>query len=98
MPKRDRSSVPMILLATSQSSALESSPIASPGRKSSPNSMTQTVTKLDHKIVMHKEVYSTQQKDINSCISNIVSLDQTNKVIHSCFEEKLNKTIHNTKQ
>eukprot|EP00957_Ditylum_brightwellii_P049356 3744688-Ditylum_brightwellii.AAC.1 len=39
-----------------------------------------------------------QRKDINVCISDIASFDQNNKVIHSCFGEKLNKVIHDTKQ
>eukprot|EP00957_Ditylum_brightwellii_P169290 12884816-Ditylum_brightwellii.AAC.2 len=39
-----------------------------------------------------------QQKDINSCISDIASHDQNNNVIHSCFEEKLNIVINDTKQ
>eukprot|EP00957_Ditylum_brightwellii_P196597 14979250-Ditylum_brightwellii.AAC.1 len=62
------------------------------------NIMIQTVSKFKHKLVMQKEIYFTHLKDINSCISIIASLDQNNKVIHSCFEEKLNKAIHDTKQ
>eukprot|EP00957_Ditylum_brightwellii_P092043 7006703-Ditylum_brightwellii.AAC.1 len=53
--------------------------------------MTQTLPKVKHKLVIQKEFYSTHQKDINSCISDIASHDQNNKAIHSCFEEKLNK-------
>eukprot|EP00957_Ditylum_brightwellii_P126276 9627248-Ditylum_brightwellii.AAC.1 len=62
------------------------------------NIMTQTVSKFNHKLVIQKEIYSTNQKDISSCISTIASHDQNNKVIHSCFGEKLNKAIHDTKQ
>eukprot|EP00957_Ditylum_brightwellii_P051907 3937067-Ditylum_brightwellii.AAC.1 len=47
---------------------------------------------------MQKEIYSTQQKDINRCISNIASYDQNNKVIISKFEEKLNKAILDIEQ
>eukprot|EP00957_Ditylum_brightwellii_P007878 596664-Ditylum_brightwellii.AAC.1 len=47
---------------------------------------------------MQKEIYSTHQKDINSCISTITNHDQNNKVIHSCFDEKLNKVILDTEQ
>eukprot|EP00957_Ditylum_brightwellii_P186874 14230629-Ditylum_brightwellii.AAC.1 len=47
---------------------------------------------------MQKEIYSTQQKDISKCISTISSHDQHNKVTHSCYEQKLNKAIQDTKQ
>eukprot|EP00957_Ditylum_brightwellii_P134689 10268356-Ditylum_brightwellii.AAC.1 len=47
---------------------------------------------------MQKEIYSNQQKDINRCITTILSHDQNNKVIHSHFEEKLNKAVHDTEQ
>eukprot|EP00957_Ditylum_brightwellii_P190145 14474211-Ditylum_brightwellii.AAC.1 len=47
---------------------------------------------------MQKEIYSNQQKDINRYIATISSHDQNNRAIHSCFEEKLNKAIHDTKQ
>eukprot|EP00957_Ditylum_brightwellii_P046321 3515273-Ditylum_brightwellii.AAC.1 len=66
--------------------------------KSNLNVITQTISKFKHKLVIQKEIYSTYRKDINSCISDIASHDKNNKVIHSWFEEKLNKAIHKTKQ
>eukprot|EP00957_Ditylum_brightwellii_P072012 5473436-Ditylum_brightwellii.AAC.1 len=47
------------------------------------NTVTQTIPKFKHKLVMQKEIYSTHRKDINSCILTIFSHDQNNKVIHS---------------
>eukprot|EP00957_Ditylum_brightwellii_P036024 2729302-Ditylum_brightwellii.AAC.2 len=41
--------------------------------------VTQTISKFEHKIVIQKEIYSTLQKDINSCISDIASHDQNKK-------------------
>eukprot|EP00957_Ditylum_brightwellii_P096148 7325358-Ditylum_brightwellii.AAC.1 len=53
---------------------------------------------LHTKRTIQKGIYSTQQKDINKSTSDITSHIQNNKVIHSRFEEKLDKTILNTKQ
>eukprot|EP00957_Ditylum_brightwellii_P057475 4357484-Ditylum_brightwellii.AAC.1 len=47
---------------------------------------------------MEKEIYTNQQKDINKCINEVERHAQNNNVIHSQFEEKLNKAIHNTEQ
>ena len=59
---------------------------------------TQNISKLETRPTSQKEIYSDQRKDINRCISDIASLDQNNKIIHSRFEEKLNKAIQDTKQ
>ena len=59
---------------------------------------TQNISKLDTRLTSQKEIYAVQRKDINRCIFDIANLDQKNKVIHSCFEEKLNKAILDTKQ
>eukprot|EP00957_Ditylum_brightwellii_P140811 10725970-Ditylum_brightwellii.AAC.1 len=47
---------------------------------------------------MEKEIYSNQQKDINNCITEVKRHIQNNKIIHSQFEEKLDKAILNTEQ
>eukprot|EP00957_Ditylum_brightwellii_P208859 15359277-Ditylum_brightwellii.AAC.1 len=44
--------------------------------KSNLDVVTQTVSKLDTKLTMQKEIYSIQQKDINICISDIASHNQ----------------------
>eukprot|EP00957_Ditylum_brightwellii_P002308 177840-Ditylum_brightwellii.AAC.1 len=62
------------------------------------NVVTQTVSKFKIKLVIQKEIYFTHQKDINKCITDIASNDLSNKVNYSCFEEKLSKAIHDTKQ
>eukprot|EP00957_Ditylum_brightwellii_P104518 7963708-Ditylum_brightwellii.AAC.1 len=62
------------------------------------NTLTQTISKLDTKQIMQKEINSAQQKDINKCTSGIASHDQNNKAISFKFEEKWNKAILNTKQ
>eukprot|EP00957_Ditylum_brightwellii_P120417 9187939-Ditylum_brightwellii.AAC.1 len=60
--------------------------------------VTQNISKLKTKLVTQKEIYFSQQKDINRCILTISSFDQNNRVIHSQFEEKLNIAIHDTEQ
>eukprot|EP00957_Ditylum_brightwellii_P026206 1982032-Ditylum_brightwellii.AAC.1 len=60
--------------------------------------VTQTISKLDTRLSMEKEIYSNQQRDINKCINEIKRHVQENKVIHTQFEDELNKAILNTKQ
>eukprot|EP00957_Ditylum_brightwellii_P024706 1866540-Ditylum_brightwellii.AAC.1 len=66
--------------------------------KSNLDVMTQNISKLETRLTIQKEIYSTQQKDINRCVSDIASHDQNNKVIISEFKEKLDKAILDTKQ
>eukprot|EP00957_Ditylum_brightwellii_P199001 15169106-Ditylum_brightwellii.AAC.1 len=47
---------------------------------------------------MAEKIYADQQKAINQCITEVANHIQNNKDIISIFEEKLNKTILNTKQ
>eukprot|EP00957_Ditylum_brightwellii_P125624 9575327-Ditylum_brightwellii.AAC.1 len=66
--------------------------------KSNLNVMTQTISKLNTRLNMEKEIYSNQQKDINNCIIEIEMHVQNNKVIHYQFEENLDKAILHTEQ
>eukprot|EP00957_Ditylum_brightwellii_P135112 10301512-Ditylum_brightwellii.AAC.1 len=43
------------------------------------NVATQNISKLETKLDSQKEIYSSQQKDINRCIITISSFDQNNK-------------------
>eukprot|EP00957_Ditylum_brightwellii_P173018 13172269-Ditylum_brightwellii.AAC.1 len=62
------------------------------------NVAIQNISKLETRLNAQKEIYSTQRKDINRCILYIASYDQSNKVIISKVEEKLDKAIQDTKQ
>eukprot|EP00957_Ditylum_brightwellii_P141020 10743265-Ditylum_brightwellii.AAC.1 len=66
--------------------------------KSNFNVVTQTISKLNTRLSKEKEIYSKQQKDISKCITKAENHVQNNKAIISKFDEKLDKTILNTKQ
>eukprot|EP00957_Ditylum_brightwellii_P187203 14257492-Ditylum_brightwellii.AAC.1 len=66
--------------------------------KSNLNSVTQTVSKLDHRLYKEQESYIEEQKAINTCITEAESHVQNNKAIISNFDEKLDKAILGTKQ
>eukprot|EP00957_Ditylum_brightwellii_P119221 9094938-Ditylum_brightwellii.AAC.1 len=62
------------------------------------NSVTQTVSKLDHQLNKEQEIYIEQQKAIKRCITTTESHVQNNHAIISNFDEKLNKAILDTEQ
>eukprot|EP00957_Ditylum_brightwellii_P033351 2526481-Ditylum_brightwellii.AAC.1 len=65
------------------------------------NAVTQTVTKLDHKIVMQKEIYSTQEKAIHDTEQVAMKLSEAyNKALAPKFHvpdsrfDNISKTLH----
>eukprot|EP00957_Ditylum_brightwellii_P139804 10652833-Ditylum_brightwellii.AAC.1 len=63
--------------------------------------MADVTTKIESNEEFLEKIESnldTVTQTVSKCISDIAIHDQNKKVIHSCFEEKLNKAILDTEQ